>query len=154
MNELYFYEYVDRKADDVVALLKERREEIFQAATRRAAEKTGEMLSLLHVNVAGLEVGKEVVIQLGEPVEEANVVLFPVSWKAATQDWLFPSMQGNIEVTALDNVTPLCQLALRGHYRPPAGVVGALGDALIGHRLAEATVRHFVIDLAERIASA
>ena len=153
MNELYFYEYVDRKAGEVVALLEERRAEIFQAATHSAVQRTDRLISTLHVEIGGLQVGKEVTIDLGEPRVEDNVTLFPVRWKAATQAWLFPSMKGNIEVTALDDVTPLCQLALRGEYTPPASVVGALGDALVGHRLAEAAVRHLVMDIAARVAS-
>jgi hypothetical protein len=37
-------------------------------------------------------------------------------------------------------------------YRPPAGLLGGLGDALLGHRIAEAAVRNFVMDLAARLA--
>jgi hypothetical protein len=38
-----------------------------------------------------------------------------------------------------------------GSYRPPLSVVGEVGDKLIGHRVAEACVRRFVLDVAERL---
>jgi hypothetical protein len=43
------------------------------------------------------------------------------------------------------------QLDLHGRYRPPLGVVGNALDALVGHRIAEATVLRFVQDIATRI---
>jgi hypothetical protein len=153
-NELYFYEYVERKANEIVGLLQRAKPEIFQAATQMAVTKTSQLHSLLHVQIAGLEIGKEVEIEVGEARDDGQTALFPVRWRATGQDWLFPSMKGEIEVTALDNFAPLTQVALRGRYRPPASLIGALGDAVIGHRLAEAAVRHFVLDLARRLATA
>ena len=43
------------------------------------------------------------------------------------------------------------QIDLHGRYRPPLGVVGDAVDALVGHRLAEASVLRFVADSATRI---
>jgi hypothetical protein len=44
MNELYFYGYVERRADDVLGLLKDRRKEPSGAAPHRAIEKPGRLL--------------------------------------------------------------------------------------------------------------
>jgi hypothetical protein len=43
------------------------------------------------------------------------------------------------------------QIDLHGRYRPPLGVLGNAVDALIGHRIAEASVLRFVQDVAARI---
>jgi hypothetical protein len=45
------------------------------------------------------------------------------------------------------------QLDLHGRYRPPLGVVGNALDALVGHRIAEASVLRFVQGVATRLST-
>jgi hypothetical protein len=43
------------------------------------------------------------------------------------------------------------QVDFHGEYVPPLGVVGTAIDALVGHRIAQATVHRFVQEVAERL---
>ena len=72
---------------------------------------------------------------------------------AASQAALFPLMKAELEIQPLSHhpTHPLTQLGIAGRYRPPAGLLGAVGDALLGHRIAEAAIRNFVTDLAGRV---
>ena len=40
------------------------------------------------------------------------------------------------------------QLDFHGHYEPPLGLLGGAVDAVIGHKIAEASVHRFVSDVA------
>lgn len=75
-----------------------------------------------------------------------------VSWHSARADRLFPVFAGEIELAPL----PVrgWQLSLSGTYRPPLSVVGGAADRVMGHRVAEACVRRFVLDIAERVSPA
>lgn len=78
-----------------------------------------------------------------------DVLLRPVSWAAVSAETWFPVLEADLELADLGGEH--CQLSLRGTYRPPLSVVGGAGDRLLGHRVAEATVRAFVLDIADRL---
>lgn len=46
------------------------------------------------------------------------------------------------------------QVCLIGRYQPPLGLLGRVGDALIGHRLAEESIGRFFAELVERMEQA
>ncbi len=77
-------------------------------------------------------------------------LLRPVRWEAADVSEVFPVLSADLELAALQGGG--CQLSLMGTYRPPLSVVGEATDRLLGHRVAEATVRRFVLDVAARLA--
>lgn len=79
-------------------------------------------------------------------------MIIPIRWRATRGAALFPSMTAHLEIAEIDDRLPLSQLSIIGRYQPPAGVAGVLGDRLLGHRLAEAAVRHFITELASRLA--
>ncbi len=74
-----------------------------------------------------------------------------ISWRSSKSERLVPMLDADLELVALDGSG--CQLSLMGSYRPPLSVIGAAGDRLLGHRVAEACVRRFVLDVAERVES-
>jgi hypothetical protein len=43
------------------------------------------------------------------------------------------------------------QLELEGKYAPPLGVVGKAVDAVIGHRIAQASMHRFIQEVAARL---
>jgi hypothetical protein len=43
------------------------------------------------------------------------------------------------------------QLDFAGTYEPPLGAVGGAIDAVVGHRIAEASVHGFVVDVAHHL---
>lgn len=62
---------------------------------------------------------------------------------------LIPDVQGVLE--ASDAGADRTQLALIGHYRPRMGAVGALEDALVGHRAVEEALTQMLEDLKARL---
>lgn len=80
-----------------------------------------------------------------------RVVVRAVSWHSTQADRLFPVFAGELELAPL----PVSghQLSLAGVYRPPLSVVGAAADQVLGHRVAEACVRRFVLDVGDRLAA-
>lgn len=150
-RELYYYEYVRLAARDVVDALVRPNQTVFRGATDSAVAETSKFRERLHVQIASLDIGKDVVIEVGQPEDKGYATYVPIKWRAASEASLFPSMDAELEITALSDRPPLTQLSILGRYRPPAGVFGAIGDAMLGHRVAEAAVRHFIVDLAARL---
>jgi hypothetical protein len=91
-------------------------------------------------------------LQVSLPSTSGNAVVRSVSWHASRADRLFPVFAGDLELAPL----PVSgwQLSLLGTYRPPLSVVGGTADRMLGHRVAEACVRRFVLDVADRLAPA
>jgi hypothetical protein len=90
-----------------------------------------------------------VVVDVGPAVGEPERLLRSIRWRSASAPGLFPVFDGDLELVALSGGN--CQLSLMGTYRPPLSVAGGAGDALLGHHVAEACVRRFVLDAAERM---
>lgn len=151
---LHCYEYVTVEYDKVKDALGRDALGIFQRATVSATSRARELASTLRVNVGALEIGADVRITV-RSVHERTLSLgdrkleVEIAWTAATAAGLFPSMDATLSVYPLS--AHETQLQLDGHYRPPLGVVGNAIDAVVGHRLAEASVLRFVNDVAALI---
>jgi hypothetical protein len=111
----------------------------------------------LQVSIAGLDIGKDVVVKVkrvdlhveapGRVAEDA--IRYDLEWHAATAASMFPSMKARLVAYALGaNET---QLDLTGDYEPPGGVVGNAADWLVGHRIAESSVKRFLDDVAGKL---
>jgi hypothetical protein len=85
-------------------------------------------------------------VEVGAPSAGPNSLLVPLSWRSASADRLVPVLSGELELGAMagDGV----HLSLLADYHPPLSVLGATGDLLAGRRIAEASVRRFVLDVA------
>src|SRR5687768_1694730 len=90
-----------------------------------------------------------VTVSLGDGFSAGERLLRSVTWRSTTAPGLFPVFEGDLELIALQ--TNVCQLSLFGTYRPPLSVAGGAGDAVLGHRVAEACIRRFVLDTAEHM---
>lgn len=91
-------------------------------------------------------------VRLGPATATASSLLRGVGWRSAVADRLVPVLDADLELASLNGSG--CQLSLMGSYRPPLSVVGVAGNRLLGHRVAEACVRRFVLELAERVETA
>jgi len=155
-RQLHCYEYVTAPYDAVRQTLSRDALGIFQRATASATARAHELASTLRVSLGALEIGAEVKIVvrgLHEPVSALGDqrTELELTWKAASAAGLFPSMEATLTVYALSPHET--QIELHGRYRPPLGAVGHALDAMVGHRLAEASVLRFVQDLAARLGS-
>lgn len=94
---------------------------------------------------------REAVVTVDELLTDAHgiAVLRGIRWQATEREEWFPTLDGDVELTEVSR--DCCQISLRGTYRPPLSVVGAVGDRLVGHRVAEAVVRRFVLAVADRL---
>jgi hypothetical protein len=147
--------YVDQPYEAVRNLLQTRGGELLQRATLVAGDRTQGLIARLRVGAAGLEVGVDVRVEVSKQPSEPAVAGLPevthlgLSWKAAHGQALFPSMRGDLSATALTFGDT--RIAFEGVYTPPFKGVGKALDALIGHRIAEAAVHRFVLDMVEQI---
>lgn len=155
-REIRAFDYVNQPYEPVRNLLTREGLAIFQRATKLAEARSGDLVAALSISLAGVEVSKDVAIEVGEVREETHgnselsrITSIALGWRATDSPGLFPAMNGELRVYPLSfNET---QVELVGSYDPPMGVLGSAVDAVVGHRVAEASVHRFVRAIVERL---
>jgi hypothetical protein len=150
-REIRCYDYVNHPYQKVRDALCHDPAAVFQAATAGAASRAESVAANLRVNIAGIEVGKEIAITVGNISEEGVTTTspkttIPLQWEAAESPRLFPLMKAELTIYPLTGTET--QLDLDGMYDPPAGALGGVIDSVVGHRIAESTVHRFIADVA------
>jgi hypothetical protein len=155
-RQIRVFDYVNQPFERVRAALTEHATAIFERATSVAGERAEGLASALRVQVAGFEIRKEIVIEVSGVREAerpesifAHEVRIALRWSAAEGHSFFPTMQAELTLYPLSSTET--QLDLNGTYTPPFGALGAAIDALVGHRVAEACVHQFLVDVAEQL---
>ena len=152
-QEIRSYDYVNHPYLRVRDALAADPAGIFRAATRVAAARAQSVAAELRVNVAGVDVAAEIVVTVGDITEEdagprnSPLTRIPLSWEAAAHPRFFPLMTAVLSIYPLTGTET--QLDFLGKYDPPFGVVGDAMDALVGRRIAEASVHRLIGDVAE-----
>jgi hypothetical protein len=151
-REIRSYDYVNHPYDRVRDTLKQNAVAVFQSATKAAATRAESVAAELHADFAGLGVKAAIKIivkgveeKTADATSSASTRLL-LEWEAATLPRLFPLMQGELAVYPLTSTET--QLDFSGTYEPPLGAVGKTINAIVGHRIAEASVHSFVADVA------
>lgn len=85
---------------------------------------------------------KTVVVRLGGVEESDEALIMPIAWEATGPSGLFPRLEGNLTLIALD--PERSELSLDGRYRPPLGRTGKAIDETLLSRAAHATIRSFL----------
>jgi hypothetical protein len=146
------FDYVNHPYEAVKDKLTANALEVFRNATKTAAMRAKSVASELHVNIAGIEVGTDIAISVKSIEDQPKkamsspVTRIHLEWEAAKMPRLFPFMKAELSIYPLTSTET--QLYLSGNYEPPMSVLGSLIDAVVGHRIAEASVHHFVKDVA------
>jgi hypothetical protein len=145
------YDYVNQPYDKVRDALREHAKEVFSRATQSAGQRAEALVTSLHVKLAGVELGKDVAIEIHGVTDETGpmgeaVTRVALSWRAMKHAAIFPAMEGDLDAYKLSSEET--QLDFRGRYKTPLGTVGDAVDSLVGHRVAEASVQRFVQDVA------
>jgi len=153
-RELHAYDYVPLAYERVREALRSDAAGLFQRATVTAASRAEDVVAHLSVAMGAIEIGADVKIQVHYVSEETSALgerttRLELSWSATRAAGLFPSMQATFSIYPLSATET--QLDLSGRYRPPLGLVGNAVDALVGHRVAEASVLRFVQDVRARL---
>jgi hypothetical protein len=147
---LYDFAYVDAPAEHVCArVLENHGTWLSPLATEAAGD--GEALRIRVGPVGPIPgMSKVAVVEVGEPHRRADdSLVVPFAWRASGAGAVFPVLTADLEIAGLGSART--QLTLRGRYDPPLGGAGQLLDGLVLHRLAEATVRSFLLRLAEAL---
>lgn len=107
---------------------------------------------LLRVGPAGGVAAKLVRVSFLEPIYRDDTMSVGLRWEAAgAAGSLFPVLDATI--TICPEGVNTARLALAGCYRPPLGHLGAALDAAILHRVATATVRSLLHNVADTVTS-
>jgi hypothetical protein len=101
---------------------------------------------LAHVGAIGLS--KLVRVQVRELARSEKSAGIALRWEA-TGGGLFPVLDADVRLTPAGEHVTL--LSMAGSYRPPLGSLGKALDGAILHRVAAATIRGFVAQVAARI---
>jgi hypothetical protein len=102
----------------------------------------------------GVQIGSAWVARAIE-VEVAPPTIYPdrseifISWKAAGMPSLFPELRGLLELAAVDAARS--RLSFEASYEPPGRLAGQLVNQALMHRVAEASVRKFVLRTARAL---
>lgn len=152
-REIRCFDYVNHRYESVRDVLMTNATPAFSRATKRAAARANDLASQLHVTIGGLEVGTDVEISVNGVEERPGrgkqppVTLIRFEWRAKRSPQLFPLMHAELSVYPL--TVSETQLDFSGHYEPPLGVVGRGLDAMLGKRIADASIHRFVTEVAE-----
>lgn len=146
------YDYVNHpyaRVRDV--LLSKDAPAVFQSATKAASSRARSIASELRVDISGIAVEADIIVSVKSVQEQASDRAAPIThiqleWQAAKAPGLFPLMKADLAIYPLTaNET---QLDFSGNYEPPFGAIGKALDAVVGYRIAEASVHRFVNDVA------
>jgi hypothetical protein len=97
-------------------------------------------------------VSKLVRVSFVEPAYHEDAMTLGLRWEATgITGGLFPVLDGDLTLTRVDDDTT--QLRLVASYRPPLGHLGAGLDKAILSKVAEATIRALVRDIASTLAN-
>jgi hypothetical protein len=111
------------------------------------AEREAEALLLrIGPSWAAGRVSKEVRVELGTCRERGDGVAVSIRWRASQLPGLFPVLDGDLEFAPLG--PSQCRVILSASYLAPFGEVGRQLDRTLLHRVAESTVRSFLVRLA------
>jgi hypothetical protein len=88
-------------------------------------------------------------VELGRAVRFPSKLALPISWRPASEPGLLPALEAEIEVGTLGPGDT--QLSINGRYTPPRWLAGTTADRLLLHRVAEATLKRFLDEVASRL---
>jgi len=154
-REIRCYDYVNHRYEQVRDALVADPVAVFHAATQAASSRAHTVAVALRVDIGGIEIAKEVVVAVRGVVQQPGKGMAPprtvieLEWEAAKSPRLFPFMRAELAIYPLTATET--QLDLLGHYAPPLGPLGSAIDALVGHRIAEASVHRLLVDVAEHL---
>ena len=144
------YDYVNQPFEKVCEVLRADSNAVFRAATTSAESRASEIAAGLHVKIAGFDISKHVEINIEGFTETetkaGKTLTVHLDWKAAETARLFPVMTARLNVYPLTRTET--QLDFEGEYEPPLGLMGKAINAIVGHRIADASVHHFLSEVA------
>lgn len=119
-----------------------------QESTEDAFDAGCDLLVRAGVGVAS----RQILVQVLRPYVNDDVTILPLRWVATgATGAMFPQLDGNLELAPAGDDASI--LRLNGAYRPPLSSLGASLDRLLLNRVADATARRFLKDIATGMAA-
>lgn len=153
-RNLHAYAYLDRPYDQVRLAFSSELVEVLEHAGEAAATRAVTVSHRLAAHLGPLQIGTRIDVEPTGFEQTPRDAGHPscrlhLTWKASTAQALFPTMQADIVAHAVG--PDETQLALFGTYSPPLGALGSVADAVLGHRVAEASVHSFLNAVVTRL---
>jgi len=150
-REIRDYDYVNHPYARVRDVLSKDAPAVFQSATKAASSRAQSIASELRVDISGIAVEADIIVSVKRVEEQTPEMAAPITrlqleWQAAKRPGLFPLMKAELSIYPL--TASETQLEFSGNYEPPFGALGKAMDAVVGYRIAEASVHRFVNDVA------
>ena len=151
-KSVHVYDYVNHPYEEVRSALSPDAPAVFSNATKVAAMRAKNVASELHANIAGIDVGTEIAVSVKKiedsprKLKRPEMTKLQIEWAASKMPRLFPIMKAELSIYPLTSTET--QLDLHGEYEVPLGALGSAIDAVVGHRIAEASVHRFIKDVA------
>jgi len=149
---LRYYVTIRKPADEIEASFARGVESWMPALVQEVNGQSMHLLSELGFDIGKRRIGRQIDVSVGQPRKTSGATLVPISWQAASASWLFPALDGQLEIAALGATTT--QLGLSATYDPPLGLVGKIADRALLHRVAEVTIKDFLEALGARFEKA
>jgi hypothetical protein len=152
-REIHTYDYVNHPYPQVRDALSKNAPAVFQSATKAAAARAQSVASELRLDLGGITIQTDIRVSVNHVEEKPQegisgpATRLQLEWEAATMPRLFPLMRAELAIYPLTSTET--QLDFLGAYEPPFGALGKAVNAVVGHRIAEASVHRFVSDVAE-----
>jgi len=142
---VHYFTEIECRIEDAVARVESLRADMatWAGSSYREGERLAGRLTGKPVSLAGL-----VLFDIGEPEVSAAGHLYPLRWRATGARSLFPLLKAEL---ILADMSERVLVSLRGVYEPPMGSLGRLVDRALLSRVADATVKSWVDQLADGI---
>lgn len=142
---VHYFTEVNCRIEDAVARVENLRSDMqeWAGSAYRAGEHLVGRLAGNPVSLAGL-----VLFDIGQPETSSAGYTYPLRWRATGAEGLFPLLKAELNLADMGGVV---LLSLRGFYDPPMGSLGRLVDRALLSRVADATVKSWVDQVAEGI---
>jgi hypothetical protein len=144
---VHYFTEIECRIEDAVARVERLRADMstWAGSAYRDGEHLVGRLTGKPVSLAGL-----VLFDIGEPEISAAGHLYPLRWRATGARNLFPLLKAEL---ILADMSGQVLISLRGVYDPPMGSLGRMVDRALLSRVADATVKSWVDQLADGIAA-
>lgn len=125
------------------------RPELEPAARYEAADRNA---ALFRIGRGPRALRPLVIVTTGPPRRTNRSVVVPLRWDPVSLEHLFPALEADLELSALDDVAS--RLSMSVTYRAPFKRIGESIDRLGMHRAAEFAVREFLAEIGEVVTRA